>query len=404
MKKILLIMLLLIEFSFANTNQNDNSFIKELGLNESFLESSSFKKKYRDLSSKKKLLYYDNLLKKSSLITNIVRERIEKESLPSFIFFIPLIESSYKNQITKGPSGLWQIMPLTANNLKLIRNEYVDERLDLLKATNAATNYLKKYYKKTNKWYLAAAYYNAGEGRILSGIARASLDNYLEKNPNMYHDKVIKLYNLYIHDYKKNKKGLHNLYTIYKDLGVKKGYFDYEYLVKNNKRDYFPKTTVNYINMIVSFEKLASEDRFKNIDKKTKYEIESINPPKGSTLSSIALALQMNLNELQNINKHLLKGVIPKDTKNYNFYIPHTKLSLFESNVLSIEPTKTPVLSQKVVDKKPNTKNYTTYIVKKGDSFSLIAKKHKISVKKLKYDNNKKTDTLKIGEKLEIYK
>ena len=38
-------------------------------------------------------------------------------------------------------------MPLTASNLKLKRNEFVDERLDLIKSTDAATNYLRRYYK-----------------------------------------------------------------------------------------------------------------------------------------------------------------------------------------------------------------------------------------------------------------
>jgi membrane-bound lytic murein transglycosylase D len=44
------------------------------------------------------------------------------------------------------------------------------------------------------------------------------------------------------------------------------------------------------------------------------------------------------------------------------------------------------------------------YIVKKGDSFESIAKAYKISVKKLKSDNNKKSNLVNIGDKIEIYK
>ena len=109
------------------------------------------------------------------------------------MFFIPLFESSYINQGKgKGPGGLWQIIPQTASNLKLRIDDNIDERLDLLKSTNAAGTYLRKYYKTFNKWYLAIAAYNSGEGRIISGVARASLDKYLEENPEQESNPTVK--------------------------------------------------------------------------------------------------------------------------------------------------------------------------------------------------------------------
>ncbi|MDY0052484.1 MAG: LysM peptidoglycan-binding domain-containing protein, partial [Aliarcobacter sp.] len=53
----------------------------------------------------------------------------------------------------------------------------------------------------------------------------------------------------------------------------------------------------------------------------------------------------------------------------------------------------------KKVRKKP-----LLYTVKKGDSFDSIAKRYKISVKKIKLDNNKKSNLINIGDKIEIYK
>ncbi len=44
------------------------------------------------------------------------------------------------------------------------------------------------------------------------------------------------------------------------------------------------------------------------------------------------------------------------------------------------------------------------HIVKKGDSFETISKKYKVDLNKLKNDNNKKSNLIKIGDKIEIYK
>lgn len=421
MKKILVAIAILSSSLFANSLEQDIAIVEELNLPKEILQEPTYRAKYKELSSPKKIQYYDNLIKKSSLNAKIVREELELKKLPNSLFFIPLIESSYTNLTNKkGPSGLWQIMPLTANNLKLRRNEFVDERLDLIKSTEAATSYLRKYYKKFGKWYLAVLAYNAGEGRIIHGVARATLDKYLEENPNMYHDKVIKIYNLYILDYAKNKRGVDSLYTVYKDLGVKNGHFDYIYLLKhNNKRDYLPKTSVNYMNMLISFSTLANSDRFKNLDRKAKYELEKVVATKGLKLKTIADALAMSNDELKTINKHLLKEIIPTDKNSYNLYIPHTKVELFSNRVANIqglvslddkealEKNKKEIKNSNSNTKKESTKQNTNKIVhkvKQGDTLEAISKKYKVSVKKLKIDNKKSSNKLKIGENIEIIK
>ncbi|MFW0697019.1 hypothetical protein ACN09X_11645, partial [Aliarcobacter butzleri] len=77
----------------------------------------------------------------------------------------------------------------------------------------------------------------------IDGFARASLDKYLEHHPTMADDKVIRIYQIYLEDYKKTKKGMDNLYNIYRWIGDKENYFDLAYLLKNNaKKDYLPIT------------------------------------------------------------------------------------------------------------------------------------------------------------------
>ena len=51
-----------------------------------------------------------------------------------------------------------------------------------------------------------------------------------------------------------------------------------------------------------------------------------------------------------------------------------------------------------------NTQIKDDYKVKQGDTLEAIAKKYKVSVKKLKIDNKKSGSKLKIGENIEIIK
>ena len=329
MNKIIFILLLLVNSLLANlSTQNDISTLKDLGLEPSFSSESSFQNIFQEYSSGSKISYYDNFLKKSSLNVQIVRSEIEKENLPEAVFFIPLIESSFVNQ-TRGkssPGGLWQIIPQTASSLKLRNDEFVDERLDLIKSTDAASSYIKGYYKKLGKWYLAILAYNCGEGRVLEGIARASLDRYLELNPHKSDDSRIKSYKIFISDYQKTKKGFSNLYEVYNEIGKAEGSYSFEYLIKNNKqKDYIPATSLNYVQKLIALSIISNRNLFKNIDKKSKYELQKVKAPSGLQLKSIANAISMNFEELKSINKHIKKQVVHSDYKNYNIYILNTK-------------------------------------------------------------------------------
>jgi membrane-bound lytic murein transglycosylase D len=59
---------------------------------------------------------------------------------------------------------------------------------------------------------------------------------------------------------------------------------------------------------------------------------------------------------------------------------------------------------KKAVENKKTTSNKIEHIVKEGDTLESISKKYKTNVAKLKKDNKKKSNFLKIGEKIEIYK
>ena len=280
MNRITLVILILVNTLFANTlNEGDLKVLKELDMEPSFISNKILQDTFYEYTSTYNISYYNNFIKKSSLNAQIVRTEIEKENLPEAAFFIPMIESHFVNQ-TRGknaPAGLWQIIPETATSLKLRNDEFIDERLDLIKSTDAASSYLKKYHSKFNKWYLALLAYNCGEGRVLEGVARASLDRYLELNPNMSGNANIRSYKNSINEYQRTKRGFSDLYEIYNKIGKQQSAYSFEYLVKNNKeRDYLPDSSVLYIKKLIVFSMISNRNLFKSINNKSKYKLEKV--------------------------------------------------------------------------------------------------------------------------------
>ena len=420
MKKIIILIVFLINTLLASIGTDEDlKVLKNLGLESSFISDSELVDIFNEYSSKSKISYYRNILKKSSLNAQVVRTEIDNENLPEAIFFIPMIETSFVNHVRgkNSPAGLWQIMPATGKHLKLRNDEFIDERLDLIKSTDAASSYLKRYYNKFDKWYLSILAYNCGEGRVIEGLTRASLDMYIENNPNRS-TQILKSYQRVLDDYRRTKNGVSKVYGVYGELQSLEVPFSLEYLIKHNKeRDYLPESSLSYLKKVAVFSMLSSRDLFENINR-APYRLEKVKAPKNIQLKSIASAINMNSSEFLNINKHIRKQVLPKDSRNYNIYIPKSKLEIYNKNIANIKPVIDKKVKEVKKDKNVNTKKNKdekkivkdtkkkalVYIVKKGDSFESIAKAYKISVKKLKSDNKKKSNLIDIGDKIEIYK
>ena len=151
-KIIYIIFILLINNIYARgLNEVDSKVLKELDIEPSFLSNKTFKNIFDEYSSSENISYYNNIIKKSSLNSQIVKSEIENENLPEAAFFIPLLEAHFVNQ-TRGknsPAGIWQFVPETASTLKLRNDEFIDERLDLIKSTDAASLFLNRYYDKS---------------------------------------------------------------------------------------------------------------------------------------------------------------------------------------------------------------------------------------------------------------
>ena len=102
----------------------------------------------------------------------MIRARLGEAGLPGDLVYLALIESGFSNRAVSRSRavGMWQFMAPTGRGYGLRIDGWVDERRDPVKATAAATRFLKDLRARFGSLYLAAAAYNGGAGRVGRGL------------------------------------------------------------------------------------------------------------------------------------------------------------------------------------------------------------------------------------------
>ncbi len=102
----------------------------------------------------------------------LIGDRIAMRGLPESLLYVPVIESALSATARSSADavGLWQLRQETAIELGLRIDEWVDERRDPVRATEAALDYLEQLRHRFGSWELALAAYNAGPSRVASRI------------------------------------------------------------------------------------------------------------------------------------------------------------------------------------------------------------------------------------------
>ncbi|MCC8039214.1 MAG: transglycosylase SLT domain-containing protein [Bacteroidales bacterium] len=117
---------------------------------------------------------------------------LKKNGIPMDMLYLACIESTLNPRAYSGAkaAGLWQFMADTAKQYGLEVNDYVDERYNTEKATDAACRYMKAAYQKYGNWESVAASYNGGMGRISTELqkqlASSAYDLYLTDETSRY--------------------------------------------------------------------------------------------------------------------------------------------------------------------------------------------------------------------------
>ena len=281
--------------------------------------------------------------KRSGKYRSQIVSGLKKAGLPVELSWLPLIESGFKvNALSKARAlGLWQFISSTGYKFGLKRNKYIDERLDPVKSTKAAIEYLSELHHIFGDWATVLAAYNCGEGKVLRVIRNQNI-NYLD-----------------------------NFWDLYERL---------------------PQETARYVprfmatlHIIKNLEKYGLDSI--PVDKPLEYEI--INVSKQVHLRNVAKKIGVTEKTLRKLNPELRYRILPKD--NYPLRVPSGK-----GQVLLAKLDEIPVSH-------PPQRAYVYHRIKSGESLSTIARRYRCSMRSIMRANNLRRSSFIIaGKKLKI--
>lgn len=382
-------------------------------------------KSFIDVYAVKKRDHMCKILGLADIYFPMFEQALDKYDIPLEIKYLAVVESALNPRAGShaGAKGLWQFMYATGKTYKLNVTSLVDDRMDPVKATEAACQHLLDLYNKYDDWFLALAAYNSGGGNVNKAIRRAGgLKNYwaiwpfLPKETRGYVPAFIAVnyvmsysqeHNLYPTDPGIMADGvdsvtirqplhfdqLHEMLNIpMEDIKFFNPQYKASIIPANAKTPMSLRLPEKYIDSFLVHEKEVYNfktkkgiDRAKLEEEMKKVSDRSVHIVKsGESLGSIANKYRISVNQLKTWNK--LKGTT---------IYPGQKLIVYSSGAPMAQAG-----NSKPVERSTEQKTHT---VKSGENLSIIAKKYKCTVTNLKEWNNLKSTKLSIGQKLKVY-
>jgi len=283
-----------------------------------------------------------NWLARSAKYIPMMKALLRENGLPEDLVYMALIESGFNpHAFSRSKAcGPWQFISSTGKKYGLLVNWWIDERRDPEKSTIAAAKYLTDLYDMFECWYLAAASYNAGEGKISRAMKRYRTEDFWEL-------------------------------TKHRDL----------------KRE-----TKNYVPQMIAAALVAKDPEkygFTDIEYQEVLCYDKVTVPEVTDLGLIAKACEISLEEVKDLNPELLRNWTPPNVSDYEMRIPCGKREAFLKNFEMLGPRL--------------RFQFKTHVVKKGDTLAGIAKMYRVTLEPLLEINKiKKTTRLSIGTNLLI--
>lgn len=337
-----------------NLNENEENssqkIIQKIPLSfvtEEMLARPEVEKFRRQYLNEKWLKHLYNVLESAMEYRLFVRKSVQDKNLPEILEYLPVVESNYKTSAKSksGAIGMWQFM---ANSVYpfLILDDFVDERLDPWKSTEAALKKLTENYNYFNDWLIAIAAYNCGVGAM---------------------NKILR---------KAEKK-------------------DFWYLVD---KKLLPQQTADYVPKLIAIADLAINSEYYQIDlpnHNEEYEMlinekngdfDYIIVEKAYSLKQLASEMRMDYETLKKLNPSFVRGMT-YPVKKSEIRLPLGMKKSAEDAIAKLIPIDFPF----------------KYTVEKGDSLWSISRKYKVSIQSICDLNDiRENDILRIGKILYI--
>ena len=140
---------------------------------------------YINLFTVRKRDYTQRVLERENLYFPLFEKYLAQYNLPTDLKYLAVVESSLipTAKSSVGATGLWQFMGPTAGDLRLRRDEWIDERMAPEKATEAACKHLRYLHDVFHDWELVLAAYNWGAGSMQRVMRRTGKKNFWDLYP-----------------------------------------------------------------------------------------------------------------------------------------------------------------------------------------------------------------------------
>ncbi|WP_259017187.1 lytic transglycosylase domain-containing protein [Emticicia fluvialis] len=234
----------------------------------------------------KKPSFTKRMLEKKDFYFPIFEKYLAKYEMPDELKYLSMIESALNPKAVSRAKavGLWQFMKPTGREHGLRIDEYVDERMDLEKSTDAACRYFRQLYKIFGDWELVLASYNTGPGNLRRAIRRAgNITNYWELHPYLHRD----------------------------------------------TRTYVPQfTAIMYMMHHADEYGIAGDDSLRMAPR----EYQTITVDGYVDVEAFSNASGISLDDIQLLNPHLLKDHVPAWSRGLDLRIPAESYAYFEAN------------------------------------------------------------------------
>mgnify|MGYP005752850779 FL=1 len=348
-----------------SSNVPDQEMIDRLNAMNSFitLPFNDNVKNYIILYSEKMPSRMSRVMGLSNYYFPMFEDILNRYGLPLELKYMSVIESMLNPVATSraGARGIWQFMYSTARNYGLEINSFVDERLDVEKAMDAAARYLRDAYKIFGDWPLAISSYNCGAGNVSKAIRRAG--------------------------------GSRDFWSIY---------------------PYLPRETRGYVPAFVGAMYAMTYHKEYGIVPQNvgmPAQTDTFEIHKNLHFVQINSVIGVPMDALKNLNPQYVHEIIPGNSKSYVLKLPYTWTNAFlEADRDSLYSFKADsLLSQKVLkdvqrsgSRAPGQQRIA-YKVKSGDYLGRIASRYGVSVNQIKKWNNLKSANIRAGQTLYIY-
>lgn len=148
------------------TRDNRNQFLT--GLSDREIESVK-KEAWREYGR-----FWRGVATRSRYVRQPLIETLDQLGAPRELQMVPVVESSYNPYVESsvGATGLWQLMPETAADMRVKSDRYFDGRRDIRRSTRGAAKYLTKQYRRFGNWQMALAAYHLGPSAVQRRLNR----------------------------------------------------------------------------------------------------------------------------------------------------------------------------------------------------------------------------------------